>query len=89
MAPQEAKPQGLGEAGLAAQGRRGWPGARGPGLAGRGVRRSGPAPGLRAAASQDAPPPPPPLLLGLLLLAALPEHCLAEQGKHLEAALRR
>nr|XP_036875610.1 UPF0606 protein KIAA1549L homolog isoform X4 [Manis javanica] len=80
MAPQEAKPQGLGEAGLAAQGRRGWPGARGPGLAGRGVRRSGPAPGLRAAASQDAPPPPPPLLLGLLLLAALPEHCLAEQG---------
>ncbi|KAI5936455.1 UPF0606 protein KIAA1549L [Manis javanica] len=45
-----------------------------------GVRRSGPAPGLRAAASQDAPPPPPPLLLGLLLLAALPEHCLAEQG---------
>nr|XP_035963127.1 UPF0606 protein KIAA1549L homolog isoform X4 [Halichoerus grypus] len=78
MARQEAKPQAPREAGPTARGRRGRAGggaARGPG-----VRGSGPAPGPRAAASQDAPPPPPPLLLGLLLLAALSEHCLADTG---------
>lgn len=90
MARQEAKPQGRREAGQAARRRRGRAGRGAAG--GRGVRGSGPAPGLRAAASQDAPPPPsppplPPLLLGLLLLAALPEHCLADPGKHLATAL--
>lgn len=87
MARQEAKPQGPREAGPAARGRRG---RAGGGAARRlGVRGSGPAPVARAAASQDAPPPPlPPLLLGLVLLAALSEHCLADTGKHLAAALR-
>lgn len=83
MARQEAKPQGPREGGPAALGRRGRLRARG---LNRAAGRAARFPGVRGscAASQDAPP----LLLGLLLLAALPEHCLADQGKHLAAALR-
>lgn len=83
MARQEAKPQGPREGGPAARGRRGRPRAHG---LNRAAGRAARFPGVRGsrAASQDAPP----LLLGLLLLAALPEHCLADPGKHLAAALR-
>lgn len=95
MARQEAKPQGRREAGLAARGLRGRPGARWLGGVGGGaaccpgVKGSGPPRDPGAAASQEAPPPLLlPLLLGLLLLAALPGHCLANPGKHLAAALR-
>lgn len=95
MARQEAKPQGPREAALAARGHGGRPGARWLGGAGGGaaccpgVKSSGPARDPGATVSQEAPPPLLlPLLLGLLLLAALPEHCLANPGKHLAAALR-
>lgn len=90
MARQEAKPQGPREDGPEVRGRRGRIRACGLGRAGGGAARCPGVRGPRAAGSQDAlplPPPPPLLLLGLLLLAALPEHCLADPGKHLAAAL--